>query len=67
MRKKYWIGTSGYYYDDWLGRFYPSDLGKNKLLQYYARYFSTVELNSTFYHLPQQKTIQNWISRLCYR
>ncbi len=55
-----YIGTSGFYYSDWIGIFYPKDLPKNKYLDFYMQYFNTIELNSTFYHLPKQKTILNW-------
>lgn len=54
------IGTSGFSYKDWRGRFYPEDLPANKWFLYYTRYFSTVEINSSFYHLPGEKTLLNW-------
>lgn len=46
------IGTSGFSYEDWAGFFYPADLPSNERLAYYARYFDTVEINSTYYRLP---------------
>ncbi len=54
------IGTSGWHYAHWQGRFYPDDLAKNQWLAYYSRHFDTVELNNTFYHLPKARTITNW-------
>ena len=54
------IGTSGWHYDHWQGRFYPADLPKNKWLDFYAQHFDTVEINNTFYHLPKAQTFQNW-------
>lgn len=45
------IGTSGYSYEDWRGVFYPPDLPKGKMLDYYARYFNGVEINSTYYNI----------------
>jgi uncharacterized protein YecE (DUF72 family) len=54
------IGTSGWYYDHWSGRFYPADLPKSKWFEYYAQYFDTVEINNTFYHLPKEQTLQRW-------
>ena len=54
------IGTSGWYYDHWRERFYPADLPKSKWFEYYARYFDTVEINNTFYHLPKEQTLQRW-------
>ena len=52
------IGTSGYSYEDWRGAFYPSDLPANKMLEYYTRYFQTVELNATYYTIPKINTFQ---------
>lgn len=57
------IGTSGWSYDHWQGLFYPEDLSKDKWLEYYAQSFDTVELNSSFYHLPKLKTFENWRER----
>jgi uncharacterized protein YecE (DUF72 family) len=58
---KIYIGTSGYYYRHWIGRFYPEKLHRGKWLEYYSKVFNTVELNTTFYHLPRAKTIEGWI------
>ncbi|MBL7084875.1 MAG: DUF72 domain-containing protein [Candidatus Omnitrophica bacterium] len=61
MKKgRYFVGTSGWYYQHWLGRFYPDDLPKEKLLPYFAQHFNTVELNNTFYHLPKEETVKGW-------
>ena len=43
------IGTSGYSYDHWRGRFYPQGLSKRNWLSFYARQFETVEINASFY------------------
>ena len=48
----YTIGTSGYSYDDWRGVFYPENLPKGKMLDYYSEYFNCVEINSTYYVIP---------------
>lgn len=48
------IGTSGYAYDDWAGRFYPEDLNKRDRLAYYARHFPFTEVNCTFYQMPNR-------------
>lgn len=61
--KKEFIGTSGWIYKDWWGRFYPEDLPQNKTLEFYSKNFDTVELNASFYHLPKKKTFKNWDSR----
>lgn len=54
------IGCSGWYYDHWLEKFYPKSLKKPMWLEYYTRYFSIVEINSTFYNLPREQTLQRW-------
>lgn len=54
------IGTSGWGYDHWRGNFYPDDLPKNRWLEYYIRHMHTVEINSSFYHLPQARTFTGW-------
>jgi len=54
------IGTSGWYYNHWIDRFYPSGLHKSKWFEYYAKSFDTVEINNTFYHLPKVKSVQRW-------
>lgn len=46
------IGTSGYSYEDWRDVFYPNDLPKGKMLDYYSQYFTAVEINSTYYRIP---------------
>ncbi len=58
-----YIGTSGFYYEDWKGVFYPEDLSKSKYLDFYIQNFDTVELNSVFYHLPKQKSVENWAKK----
>lgn len=58
------IGTSGWHYDHWIGRFYPKDLPKEQWLEYYARHFGTVEINNTFYHLPRAQTMVSWHDRV---
>lgn len=54
------IGTSGYAYPAWKGRFYPPDLPARKFLPFYASRFGTVELNNTFYKMPSAKLVQAW-------
>lgn len=55
-----WVGTSGYNYPEWKGNFYPVDLPGSKMLPYYAERFSTVEINATFYRMPNKKTVDGW-------
>ncbi len=55
-----WVGTSGYNYPEWKGSFYPSDLPAAKMLPYYAARFPTVEINYTFYRMPNEKLVSGW-------
>lgn len=52
------IGTSGYSYDDWRIHFYPSQISKNQMLNFYSKYFNTVEINSSYYHIPSSNTFE---------
>jgi uncharacterized protein YecE (DUF72 family) len=54
------IGTSGFTYKDWLGNFYPQFLMLADFLRFYASKFDTVEVDSTFYHIPAEKTVDKW-------
>ena len=54
------IGTSGYNYPEWRGSFYPARFSPSKMLPYYAERFSTVEINYTFYRMPNAKTVAGW-------
>jgi uncharacterized protein YecE (DUF72 family) len=54
------VGTSGYNYPEWKGRFYPADLPASRMLAYYAERFATVEINATFYRMPTPKTLGGW-------
>ncbi len=59
MAKTY-IGTSGWSYDDWIGPFYPEGIEKGKMLDFYAKEFNLVEINSTFYALPNKYAVLAW-------
>ena len=54
------IGTSGYHYKHWLGRYYPAGTRPGAMLAHYVRDFDTVELNNTFYQLPNESTFDAW-------
>jgi uncharacterized protein YecE (DUF72 family) len=54
------VGTSGWVYADWRGRFYPKGLGQSRWLSYYAQHFDTVELNATTYRLPKPEQVRRW-------
>ena len=54
------VGTSGYNYPEWRGSFYPEKFSTDKMLAYYAERFSTVEINYTFYRMPNEKLLAGW-------
>lgn len=58
------IGTSGWNYEHWEESFYPGDIAKNDWLEFYQKKFDTVEVNNTFYNLPEAKTLENWRDRV---
>jgi uncharacterized protein YecE (DUF72 family) len=58
-----WLGTSGWQYRDWRGRFYPQQLAQARWLEHYAERFRTVEVNSSFYRLPAAETFASWRRR----
>jgi uncharacterized protein YecE (DUF72 family) len=57
------VGTSGWQYRDWRGRFYPTDLPQRRWLEHYAEAFATVEVNNAFYRLPERTTFEQWHAR----
>jgi len=57
------IGTSGYSYSHWKGVFYPATLSPSKWLEYYTRFFDTVELNVTFYRQVKKEVFASWYRR----
>ena len=59
----FFIGTSGWTYDHWKGRFYPQELPKKSWFDYYAGVFQSVEVNATFYRSFKDQTYQNWRER----
>ncbi len=60
MTLHYHIGTSGWHYEHWRGRFYPEKLTKAEWLEFYASHFTTVELNNSFYRLPSEAAFASW-------
>ncbi len=57
------IGCSGWNYDHWRhGVFYPERLPARRWLDHYAQHFDTVEVNATFYRLPREPAVANWVA-----
>jgi uncharacterized protein YecE (DUF72 family) len=57
------VGCSGWQYKHWRGDFYPPDLPAANWFEYYAARFDTVEINNTFYRLPESATFARWAER----
>jgi uncharacterized protein YecE (DUF72 family) len=55
-----YVGTSGYSYKEWKGSFYPEKIPAKEMLRYYSERLSTVEINATFYRMPQPSMLENW-------
>ncbi|HLP48490.1 MAG TPA: DUF72 domain-containing protein, partial [Candidatus Kapabacteria bacterium] len=55
-KKGIYVGTSGWVYKHWQGIFYPKDMNSSDYLKFFAQEFKTVEINSSFYHLPTAGT-----------
>jgi uncharacterized protein YecE (DUF72 family) len=60
MKKRFYIGTPGWNYKHWLGTFYPPQVKTSEQFQYYQQFFSTVEINNSFYRLPSKEIFTNW-------
>lgn len=60
MVGRFYCGTSGWNYKHWREVFYPKELPQSKWLEFYAEHFDTVEINYSFYRLPEKNTFQAW-------
>lgn len=54
------LGTCAWSFDDWRDVFYPHAVPRNRWLEFYARHFPAVEMDSSFYHVPSAKTVAHW-------
>ena len=57
------IGCSGWLYRDWRGRVYPPDLSQAQWFEWYSHRLPTVEINNTFYRLPDARTVERGVER----
>lgn len=57
------VGTSGWQYRDWRGRFYPPRLPQRRWLEHHAAAFATTEVNNSFYRLPAREVFESWRDR----
>ena len=60
MSHQIFIGTSGWNYNHWRGLFYPEELSTKEWFDFYCKKFDTVEINNTFYNLPDANVFKNW-------
>lgn len=58
------VGTSGYSYPKWKGKFYPEDLPSSEMLRFYSSHFGAVEINSSFYRMPDSATLKSWATQV---
>lgn len=59
-----WVGTSGFAYKEWKGRFYPEDLPDKEMLAHYAGRLPAVEINNTFYRMPTEQLLLGWTEQV---
>jgi uncharacterized protein YecE (DUF72 family) len=58
-----WVGCSGWQYKHWRGNFYPGHVPIARWFDHYAARFDTVEINNSFYRLPESETFTRWAER----
>jgi len=63
MKGKLHVGTSGFTYEHWRDVFYPAEVPKRAWLEYYCEHFDTVEINSSYYHMPRGNVCDSWRRR----
>jgi len=56
-----YVGTSGYSYKEWKGKFYPVGLPEKEMLRFYGERFNSVEINNTFYRMPKVSMLEAWV------
>ena len=61
---KIYVGTSGYAYKEWKGRFYPEKISPQEMLRFYSGRLNTVEINNTFYRMPKENVLTSWAEQV---
>jgi uncharacterized protein YecE (DUF72 family) len=64
LAMKIHIGTSGYGYKEWKGKFYPEKILPKEMLRFYSEHFNSVEINNTFYHMPVENILLSWAEQV---
>jgi len=58
------VGTSGYGYPEWKGKFYPEKISPKEMLRFYSERLKAVEINNTFYHMPTRSLLASWAEQV---
>jgi uncharacterized protein YecE (DUF72 family) len=58
------VGTSGYGYDEWKGKFYPEKISSGEMLRFYSERLGAVEINNTFYRMPKESVLTSWAEQV---
>jgi uncharacterized protein YecE (DUF72 family) len=58
------VGTSGYAYKEWKGKFYPEKITPKEMLRFYSGRLNTVEINNTFYRMPKESVLTSWAEQV---
>jgi uncharacterized protein YecE (DUF72 family) len=58
------VGTSGFGYREWKGKFYPENITPRAMLRFYSERLGAVEINNTFYHMPAESTLHSWAGQV---
>jgi uncharacterized protein YecE (DUF72 family) len=61
---KIFVGTSGYSYNEWKGKFYPAQISPKEMLRFYAERLPAVEINNTFYRMPKEDVLLSWAAQV---
>lgn len=61
---KIYVGTSGYAYKEWKGKFYPEKISPQEMLRFYSERLNTVEINNTFYRMPKESVLATWAEQV---
>jgi uncharacterized protein YecE (DUF72 family) len=58
------VGTSGFGYKEWKGKFYPEKISPKEMLRFYSERLGTVEINNTFHHMPTESVLRSWAEQV---
>jgi len=58
------VGTSGYGYKEWKGKFYPEKILPKEMLRFYSERLRTVEINNSFYQMPTERILSSWAEQV---